>query len=637
MKRFLLSLASAAILCGSASAADLLYDLKFGSDFNVNLCYYPKISVYTADFTYKLTETETFTISNFNNNNNSSSWTNYIKCGRKSVESTGYVTTDFMVPSQLTSVELTIPAWTVSKVNAIELQCSSDKAEWQTIDSHDATYDDATAQTLTLTAPAPAANLYYRIAFDCAAGSGNGLISLSEVKYFGEPAGADTKKPAGIAFESSKVYTTATTAIQSPVLVNPNDVAVTYTSSNPEIVEVAADGTITAKAVGSAVITASSEENAEFLAGNASCTVVVATEAYSYAAMTAASQNSGDMVYVNFSYTVTYVNGSYIYAADIFDNPVLFYNSGTSYQPGDILKAGYFAEYSPFYQLPEWKITGDLPEALEGGQLYPATYKSVSESNVNEVFYLAEVTFSEATPTAKSKDFTGTLADGTELPFRTQWAVETSVEAGTYTVYGVLGRYNSTLQFFPISYKEYEPDPELPETLDVTADNAKSFSYEFTPVSESAPFGDLVATATTTEENLTFTIAIPEGWTGIIHSPVGDAAIDPLRRAPAVQYEWVPEVEMAAQGLVSGNTITVPTDGNEYAGGFYLVKDDMVCVSVPFLFSFTATPTNPTAVDTISVADGEAVYYTLTGIKVENPENGVFVKVAGGKATKVIL
>lgn len=636
MKRFLLSLASAALLCGSASAADLLYDLKFGSDYNVDNCYYPNNNVYTSDFPYKLTESETFTISNFNNNNNSSSWTNYIKCGRKTEESTGYVTTDFMVPSQLTSVELTIQNWTASKVNAIELQSSSDKAEWQTIDSYAPTNDDSTPKTLTLTAPAPTANLYYRIAFDCAAGS-NGLVWLSEVKYFGEPAGADTKKPAGIAFESSKVYTTATKAIQSPVLVNPNDVAVTYTSSNPEIVEVAADGTITAKAAGSAVITASSEENAEFLAGNASCTVVVATEVYSYADMTAASQNSGDMVYVNFAYTVTYVNGAYIYAADIFDNPVLFYNSGTSYQPGNILKTGYFAEYSPYNKLPEWKITGDLPEALEGGRLYPATYKSVSESNVNEVFYLAEVTFTEATPTAKSKNFTGILADGTELAFRTQWAVETSVEPGTYTVYGALGRYNSTLQFFPISYKEYEADPELPETLDVTADNAKTFSYDFTPASESAPFGDLVATATTTEESLTFTIAIPEGWTGIIHYPAGGASIDPLRRAPAVPYEWVPEEEMAAQGYMSGNAITVPADNDEYTGSFLLTKAGMACTSVPFLYSFTVTPTNPTAVDTITAADGEAVYYTLTGIKVENPANGVFVKVAGGKATKVVL
>ena len=32
-----------------------------------------------------------------------------------------------------------------------------------------------------------------------------------------------------------------------------------------------------------------------------------------------------------------------------------------------------------------------------------------------------------------------------------------------------------------------------------------------------------------------------------------------------------------------------------------------------------------------------AEYYNLQGVKVANPENGVFIKVQGGKATKVML
>lgn len=35
-------------------------------------------------------------------------------------------------------------------------------------------------------------------------------------------------------------------------------------------------------------------------------------------------------------------------------------------------------------------------------------------------------------------------------------------------------------------------------------------------------------------------------------------------------------------------------------------------------------------------AAGEAVYYNLNGVQVANPENGLFIKVQGGKATKVI-
>lgn len=45
-----------------------------------------------------------------------------------------------------------------------------------------------------------------------------------------------------------------------------------------------------------------------------------------------------------------------------------------------------------------------------------------------------------------------------------------------------------------------------------------------------------------------------------------------------------------------------------------------------------------TGVDAIGEeVSGEAVYYNLQGVRVSNPENGIFVKVQNGKATKVIL
>lgn len=38
-----------------------------------------------------------------------------------------------------------------------------------------------------------------------------------------------------------------------------------------------------------------------------------------------------------------------------------------------------------------------------------------------------------------------------------------------------------------------------------------------------------------------------------------------------------------------------------------------------------------------SVEEGEAVYYNLQGVKVDNPEHGIYVKVVNGKASKVVL
>lgn len=44
-----------------------------------------------------------------------------------------------------------------------------------------------------------------------------------------------------------------------------------------------------------------------------------------------------------------------------------------------------------------------------------------------------------------------------------------------------------------------------------------------------------------------------------------------------------------------------------------------------------------TAVAEVEVAEGEAAYYTLQGVKVANPENGIYVKVVNGKASKVVV
>ncbi|MBR5332616.1 MAG: hypothetical protein IKV32_04905 [Muribaculaceae bacterium] len=44
-----------------------------------------------------------------------------------------------------------------------------------------------------------------------------------------------------------------------------------------------------------------------------------------------------------------------------------------------------------------------------------------------------------------------------------------------------------------------------------------------------------------------------------------------------------------------------------------------------------------TGVEAIEVEEGEAVYYNLQGVKVVNPENGVFIKVQGNKASKVLV
>lgn len=57
-----------------------------------------------------------------------------------------------------------------------------------------------------------------------------------------------------------------------------------------------------------------------------------------------------------------------------------------------------------------------------------------------------------------------------------------------------------------------------------------------------------------------------------------------------------------------------------------------------FYITYSSDVNIPTGVEDLTVdGDAAAIYYNLQGVKVANPQGGIFVKVAGGKATKVIL
>lgn len=85
------------------------------------------------------------------------------------------------------------------------------------------------------------------------------------------------KRPAGLAFsaESYEAALGLTTADELPQLQNPYNLTVTYTSSNTDIAEVAADGTVTLKTIGEADITATTVGSATEEGGSASYYLIV--------------------------------------------------------------------------------------------------------------------------------------------------------------------------------------------------------------------------------------------------------------------------------------------------------------------------------------------------------------------------
>ena len=85
----------------------------------------------------------------------------------------------------------------------------------------------------------------------------------------------DAREENGLAFAESSQEVTVGEVLNAPTLTNPNNLAVTYSSSDESIATVDADGNVTGVAAGTATITATFEGNNQYMAGSASYTINV--------------------------------------------------------------------------------------------------------------------------------------------------------------------------------------------------------------------------------------------------------------------------------------------------------------------------------------------------------------------------
>lgn len=278
-----------------------------------------------------------------------------------------------------------------------------------------------------------------------------------------------TKQEAGIAFEHSSLRAILGSPFTAPALTNPNGLDVTYSSSNPEVATVAADGTVTLLATGTTTITAVSAETALFFEGVASYEITVITAYDTLEAFYGIGANNFGVI--NFNLTATYVNGYNCYAQTAAGEATLIYGKN-SYKAGDIIPAGWEGQYAPYMALPEIKPASDLPEATETVDFTPAQVTAVSFDDLNRIVVLKDVTFDAPTASGSTKvNFTGKVGD-TEYTFRNNFTDVASVEAGSYNVTLAVGCYNTTLQLYPIAYASSTSGIEA-----ITLDNDNKVEY----------------------------------------------------------------------------------------------------------------------------------------------------------------
>ncbi|MDE6683219.1 MAG: hypothetical protein K2J87_07320, partial [Muribaculaceae bacterium] len=190
-----------------------------------------------------------------------------------------------------------------------------------------------------------------------------------------------------------------------------------------------------------------------------------------------------------------------------------------------------------------------------------------------------------------------------------------------------------------VMFNKFFPGLVFPEELDVT------LSSEGPKVEQASEewAHTITITGDCEGETLTVTIAVPEGWDGIIGATDADVEegpeINPLstRAAEEENLIFMP-LEVVENGdvpLKKSNEFAFAADGTEHYGMAYLYKEDMACFKQ---IDITVAVNDKLAgISNIEGADSEARFFNLQGVEVANPENGVYVKVANGKASKVTV
>ncbi|MDE7381993.1 MAG: hypothetical protein K2N03_07710 [Muribaculaceae bacterium] len=220
---------------------------------------------------------------------------------------------------------------------------------------------------------------------------------------------------------------------------------------------------------------------------------------------------------------------------------------------------------------------------------------------------------------AASSDFEPTMGDLTTLA--------TTNENFSFKVKGDT-EYNFILDFEAMTMIITET-PVAPSKLEFTFPE-DSINGE---VEYEEEYNTYTITVTSPLNEVPVTVAIPEGYDAMYYCD-SNPAWARLAADDDEDVQWVPEEAIIASNFIKSNEILVPNDSKGHLYTVMFGKDGLVNTTDACMVGASAT--YPTSVEGIE-AEGEAIFFNLQGVKVANPENGIFVKVVNGKAVKVAL
>ena len=444
----------------------------------------------------------------------------------------------------------------------------------------------------------------------------SGNRSWTQIKVYYEKAGDPSKTTPKLSFAETEVVVEfvegKTLAVQVPTS-DTDGLSYTYKSSDPAVATVEGE-TITLVGTGSTTITVTSAESETLNSATASYTLVSEMVYHSIADLLKYAKN-GETVNIAFPMTVGHVGpqGKNFYVTD-GEGYMLIYNQNyitmPAYENLDVIPAGWTATCTIYNGLPELVPVTAPATATEKGTYAIETIDATNwaAQPLNKIVIVDNVEFTAATPSDKSK-FTGTSGE-TEITFYNNFALPAE-EAGTYKVTAIVSHYTKDMttiateanQLAPISFSiqpteaTVTPAPDANGEIKVkagdkitfTVPNAAKLEVEIItdePSAESAPI--LKATSNRTVEGDTYTYTVPA--------------------------EVVPTMITVTPINAEGEKLT------KLATTVMLVNADTTGV-----------------IDVTVAGEGEVEYFNLQGVRIANPESGLYIRRQGNQVSKVYL
>ena len=445
------------------------------------------------------------------------------------------------------------------------------------------------------------ASSYYISSFTYTQGSGTG------------------KQPAGIGFANENV--TMTIGEAAPLFKNPNTLEVAFTSTNEKVAYMDETGAVRVLMPGKTTITATTEANDEFEGGEAVLNLTVrskaeanapATDSNTFTKVTSDAQLADGSQFIIVSDAKLFGSVQY--------GPMAL---STAKSSGKGFDGEYLAENDATTSADSYTVTNDkikiftLETAGENawyakcadGYLDASTVKSLKLSETTENIPTFTFTPNTSETTVTFSDSKGNL--------RANFVNGSGGVRGSVTINTYASGQNPV--FLYVREKGALAVPTIVPTFD-EGDEQGSLSYS----------------------------ADGEGNWIVFITKNGSIELKAADESHSVFYSM--ENQTSTETPSEPLKVVAPKDGfqayeapiqlgDEHKGNKYMIKfyaADENGVESP-VESLVVDYTKPTGIEAIGAEAGEAVYFDLQGNRVAAPETGVYIKVVGGHASKVLF